>query len=411
MEFFNEYRKMLNTHGLHEKFMTDYIVNEAKERGYEFADKVESIQEGSKLIFAFRSKFVALVKVGKDLSEGANVIVSHMDSPRLDVITGNPFVEKEDGVFLKVIPYGGIIAQSWLDIPLALVGRVQTEKGIVKINTKGEYDFVITSLLPHLDGRKEMKELKYEKLLVRIGNNKKENILEVLKEKYGISDGDLELAELSFVPSANVKELGFDKELITGYGHDDKSCAYAELKAFFDAQESDRSQIALFASYEETGSGQITGCKSEIIDDIFLDILGDARKARMAIRKSRVISADVCAAFESNFASHFEDSAKAVAGKGTAIVPYLGRKAGNDSDFVFRNWIKKLAKENDIKYSIETTKVSEGGGGTVSSFFATKGCYVIDIGVPVLAMHSPQEVISKFDLHETYRLYKVFLES
>ena len=322
-----------------------------------------------------------------------------------------PLVEKEDGVFLKVIPYGGIIPQSWLDIPLILVGRIYTDEKAITINTKDEFEFTITSLLPHLDGRKEMEKFSINSLMVRIGNNKKENVLEFLKEKYGIHEDDFELADLSFVPASPVRELGFDKDLISGYGHDDSSCAFASLIALMESTNDTKTQIAIFASYEETGSNQATGCNSEFIDDIFLDLAdGDFVVARQGIRNSMIISADVCAAFESRYASHFEDSAKAVLGKGVAIVPYLGRKRGNDTDFHFRALVKQLALDNEIKYQIETTKATEGGGGTVSTFFTTKGSYVIDVGVPVLAMHSPQEVISKTDLHETYKLYKVFFE-
>ena len=411
MNFYEEYRTMLDEHGLHERFLVDYIEKLALDNGYVHFSPIKQCNHGDKFIFKFREKFITLVKVGKSVSEGANVIVSHLDSPRLDVIVGEPLVEKPDGVFLKVVPYGGLIYQSWLDRPLALVGKVDTENGVVDINTRGEFDFVITSLLPHLDGRKEMANLKPETLAVRVGNNKKENILELLKERYGLVEEDLQLADLSFVPSDKVREIGFDKDLIAGYGHDDKSCAFAELKAFFDAKDSDRTQIAIFASYEETGSAQNTGCQSEFINDIFLEITGDIRLAREGIRNSYVISADVCAGYESTYANHFEDSAKTIVGHGVGIVPYLGRKGGNDSEFLFRNWIKRLAKENDIKYSIETTKVSEGGGGTVSTFFATKGRHVIDVGVPVLAMHSPQEIISKIDLEETYKLYKAFYEN
>ena len=248
-------------------------------------------------------------------------------------------------------------------------------------------------------------------LVVRIGNSKKENVLELLKERYGIHEDDFELADLSFVPATQVRELGFDKDLITGYGHDDSCCTFTSLQALLDSDSNAKTQIAIFASYEETGSNQATGCNSEFIDDIFLDLAnGDFRVAREAIRNSMIISADVCAGFESTYASHFEDSAKAVVGHGVGIIPYLGRKRGNDTDFHFRALVKQLALDNDIKYQIETTKVTEGGGGTVSTFFTTKGSYVIDVGVPVLAMHSPQEVISKTDLFETYRLYKAFFE-
>lgn len=409
--FFENYKHMIDIHGLHERMMVNYIKKQAIEKGFvEYKDYC-NYKHGDKIFYVFRDKLIILMKLGLDF-KGANMIVSHLDSPRLDVIVGNPVLEKDDGTFLKVIPYGGIISQSWLDRPLVLVGRVEDKDGkVIDINTKIDgYHFVISSLLPHLDGRKEMKELKYENLLVRIGN-KKENILKILQDKYNLADNFLELADLSFVPSDDLREIGFDKDLITGYGHDDKCCAYAELQAFFDAELKDMSQVAIFASYEETGSRQSTGCQTDVIEDFFVDVMQSVRTAKAFMRNSFMISADVCAGYEHQYDKHFENSAKAIVGKGTAVVPYLGRKSGNDSSFEIRKFIKELLIKNEIDYSIETTKVSEGGGGTVSSFFAVKGCEIIDVGIPVLAMHSPQELISKHDLYETYRLYKVFYES
>ena len=410
MNFYEEYRNMMENYGLHELIMVKYIEEQA--RRHEFANYNVNVRyrRGHRIMFKFRDKFIALVKLGDHLERGANIVVSHIDSPRLDVMPGNPIVVKPDGVFLKVLPYGGIIYQSWLDIPLALIGRVYVDGSEKFINTTGKFEFTITSLLPHLDGRKEMSKLQPEKLLVRLGENK-ETVMNVLHEEYGIVEKDFELADFSFVPVSKVRELGLDKDLITGYGHDDSCCAYSALQGILNSRDSSTTQIAIFASYEETGSAQTTGCQSEFVDDIFLELLGDARLARQAIRNSNVISADVCAGYESNYASHFEDGASAIVGKGVGIVPFLGKKRGNDTEFQFRNYIKELALEYEIPYQVETTKVSEAGGGTVSTFFATKGCHVIDVGVPVLAMHSPQEVISKKDLKATYDLYKVFLEN
>ena len=411
-DFVKGYMNMLDIGGTHELFTLQYIENMAIKNGYVPFKENNLYRRGNKLIFRYRDKFLALVRLGIDITQGANIIVSHVDSPRLDVIVGKPIIENEDGVFFKVIPYGGIITQSWLDRPLALVGRVQTDDGITYINTKGDYDFTVTSLLPHLNGAKEMRELSQDKLLVRIGNNKKESVLKFLEETYSIKEEDLELADLSFVPSDNSKFIGFDKELIVGYGHDDKSCAYAEFMAMLDAKHhNERTTIAIFASYEETGSAQTTGCQSEFIDDMFLELTHDVIRARRAVRNSNVISADVCAGFESTYANHFEPCAKAIVGQGVGIIPYLGKKRGNDTEFDFRTNIKQLALDNNIKYQIETTKVTEGGGGTVSTFFAVRGCHVIDVGVPVLAMHSPQEVISKHDLYECYKLYRAFYEN
>lgn len=411
-DFVKGYMNMLDIGGTHELFTLQYMENMAIKNGYVPFKENNLYRRGNKLIFRYRDKFLALVRLGIDITQGANIIVSHVDSPRLDVIVGKSIIEKEDGVFFKVIPYGGIITQSWLDRPLALVGRVQTDDGITYINTKGDYDFTVTSLLPHLNGAKEMRELSQDKLLVRIGNNKKESVLKFLEETYSIKEEDLELADLSFVPSDDSKFIGFDKELIAGYGHDDKSCAYAELRAMLDAKHhNERTTIAIFASYEETGSAQTTGCQSECIDDMFLELTHDVIRARRAVRNSNVISADVCAGFESTYSNHFEPCAKAIVGQGVGIIPYLGKKRGNDTEFDFRTNIKQLALDNDVKYQIETTKVTEGGGGTVSTFFAVRGCHVIDVGVPVLAMHSPQEVISKHDLYECYKLYRAFYEN
>lgn len=410
MNFYEEYKNMMENYGLHELTMVKYIEEQA--RRHEFATYNVDVRyrRGHRIMFKFRDKFIALVKLGDHLERGANIVVSHIDSPRLDVMPGNPIVEKPDGVFLKVLPYGGIIYQSWLDIPLALIGRVYVNGSEKFINTTGKFEFTITSLLPHLDGRKEMSKLQPEKLLVRLGENK-ETVMNVLHEEYGIVEKDFELADFSFVPVSKVRELGLDKDLITGYGHDDSCCAYSALQGILNSRDSSITQIAIFASYEETGSAQTTGCQSEFVDDIFLELLGDARLARQAIRNSNVISADVCAGYESNYASHFEDGASAIVGKGVGIIPFLGKKRGNDTEFQFRNYIKELAIENEIPYQVETTKVSEAGGGTVSTFFATRGCHVIDVGTPVLAMHSPQEVISKKDLKATYDLYKAFLEN
>lgn len=411
-DFVKGYMNMLDIGGTHELFTLQYMENMAIKNGYVPFKENNLYRRGNKLIFRYRDKFLALVRLGIDITQGANIIVSHVDSPRLDVIVGKPIIENEDGVFFKVIPYGGIIAQSWLDRPLALVGRVQTDDGITYINTKGDYDFTVTSLLPHLNGAKEMRELSQDKLLVRIGNNKRESVLKFLEETYSIKEEDLELADLSFVPSDDSKFIGFDKELVAGYGHDDKSCAYAELRAMLDAKHhNERTTIAIFASYEETGSAQTTGCQSEFIDDMFLELTHDVIRARRAVRNSNVISADVCAGFESTYSNHFEPCAKAIVGQGVGIIPYLGKKRGNDTEFDFRTNIKQLAIDNNVKYQIETTKVTEGGGGTVSTFFAVRGCHVIDVGVPVLAMHSPQEVISKHDLYECYKLYRAFYEN
>ena len=405
---FQSYIDFLNNNK-HEYQVIDFIERRAIAEGFREFKEDKIYRQGEKIIFKF-DKLIALVVMGKEFSKGANVIVSHMDSPRLDVIPNNPFVEKDGEIFCKVVPYGGIISQSWLDIPLALVGKAYNKDGEeVLINTeKDNIHFTISSLLPHLGGRKEMKDLGYDKLLVRMGTNPKE----FLKIMYGLKEENLKFADLSFVPSGKVMQLGIDRDLISAYGHDDKVCVFTELMAILESNDTDRTKIALFTSYEETGSGQLSGAESQFIDDIFLELAnGEQLIMRRSMRNTKVISADVCAGFDSVYANHFEDKCKVKVGEGVGIVPFLGSKRGNDSTLEMRELIRKLCEDNNIKYQIETTKVGEGGGGTVSTFFTIKGMQVIDVGVPVLAMHSPQELIHRNDLFSVYKLYKVFYEN
>lgn len=410
--FIDEYKYLLEE-GLHETQVLKYIKDKAKDVGYKSYNHSKYFNVGDKVIFEFRDKLIALVEIGEDISKGANLIVSHIDSPRLDVIVGNPIVSNDDGTFIKTQPYGGIIPQLWLDRPFVMVGKIKVNDEIKFINTgeKGHL-FSITSLLPHLRGRKEMIDLSYDKLLVRMSNGTKEELFEMLEKEYGITKENFELADLSFVPYFKTLEMGLDKDLLMGYGHDDKSCAYAELEAMLTSKPNKRTKIALFTAYEETGSGQMSGAETQFIDDIFLTLAnGNMLLAREFIRNTKVISADVTGGFDSNYSSHFEDSAKAVCGNGVALVPFTGLKRGNDASIEMREYIKDLCINNDVKYQVDTTKVSESGGGTVAMFFGIRGMETMDAGVPILGMHSPQEVLSKRDLIETYKLYKVFYEN
>ena len=393
----------------HEYQVIDYIERNALSEGFrEFKDD-KIYRQGEKIIFKF-GKLITLVVMGRDIREGANVICSHMDSPRLDVIPNDPYVEKDGEVFWKVVPYGGIISQSWLDRPLALVGKAYDKEGReVLIDTeKDDIHFTISSLLPHLGGRKEMKDLTYDKLMVRMGTRPKD----FLEMMYGLEEDNLKFADLSFVPSGKAMEIGFGKDLISAYGHDDRSSTYVGMKAIFDSEDTDRTKIFIGVSYEETGSYQSSGAVSQFIDDIFLELAnGDQLTMRRSMRNSRVISGDVTHAYDSVYAKHFETNCMAKLGEGVAIVPYTGSKRGSDSTLEYREFIRKLCEDNNIKYQIDTVKSTENGGGTVAKFFSERAMDCIDIGVGLLSMHSPREIASRGDLISMYRLYKVFYEN
>lgn len=405
-KFIEDYKEFLDNNKFEDEAVKT-IKKMAEAKGFEMYSPIRSYyRPKEKIIYPIKNKGVALIVMGEESEdEGANLVVSHIDSPRLDVMPGECIYEDE-GVFMRTVPYGGIIYQLWLDRPLALTGTVYDEEGNkLFINTeKDGYTFTITSLLPHLNGRKEVKEMKPDILNVRVGNNEKDNILEFIMNKYKVPEENLAIAKLSFVPAGEMFELGYDKELLAGYGHDDRSCAYAELRAILSEKVPERTAIALFVSYEETGSNQSTGAISELIDDMFYDI----GKTRRGLRDTKVLSADVCAAYDSQYASHFVKESAAKAGKGIGLVPFTGLKRGSDVSAEFLYEIKTLCKDNSIDYQIDTTKASEGGGGTVAMYFATRGMEVLDAGIPVLAMHSPQEVIAKNDIEAAYKLYKAF---
>ena len=404
MNLIEEYKEFLDNNK-HEDIAVRTIKEIAVKNGFKEFNSDNNYAPGNKILYNIKNKGVALIELGEEgPDEGVKVVVSHIDSPRLDLMPGECIYEDE-GVFARVIPYGGIIPQLWLDRPLVLVGTVFDEYGNkLIINTEGEYTFTATSLLPHLNGHREVKELKYESLNVRIGNSNKDNILEIIKNKYNVPEENLAIAELSFVPAGKSMHIGYDKELIAGYGHDDRCCAFTELKAMLDVNDVKKTNIALFVSYEETGSNQSTGAKTELIDDMFYDI----GKTRRGIRNSEVLSADVCAAFDSQYSGHYVKSSAAKAGKGIGLVPFTGLKRGNDVSVDFLYKIKSLAKSNGVNYQVETTKPSEGGGGTVAMYFGTRGMDVLDAGIAVLAMHSPQEVIAIQDIYSAYNLYKAF---
>ena len=393
----------------HECQVVDFIERKAMTEGFREFKEDKMYRQGEKIIFKF-DKLIALVVMGKEFSKGANMVVSHMDSPKLSVIPNNPFVEKDGEVFCKVVPYGGIISQSWLDRPLALVGKAYNSEGEeIFINSeKDDIHFTISSLLPHLNGRKEMKDLTYDKLMVRMGTRPKD----FLEMMYGLEEDNLKFADLSFVPSGKAMEIGFGKDLISAYGHDDKSSTYVGMKTIFDSEDTDRTKIFIGVSYEETGSYQSSGAISQFIDDIFLELAnGDQLTMRRSMRRTRVISGDVTHAYDSVYAKHFETNCMAKLGEGVAIVPYTGSKRGSDSTLEFREFIRKLCEDNNIKYQIDTVKSTESGGGTVAKFFSERAMSVIDIGIPLLSMHSPQELAHRGDLFSMYNLYKVFYES
>ena len=416
-----------------EREACDYAVELAKKSGfteYKFGDKLKA---GDKKYFINRGKSVVVFRVGsKNLEEdGLRLIVSHIDAPRVD-IKQNPLYEDSGMCFLKTHYYGGIKKYQWTAIPLALHGAVILRDG-TKVSVKvgddaGDPVFYINDLLPHL-GADQMsktaaKVITGEQLNVLVGGlpypdkeageKIKLSVLSILKEKYGMTEEDFLSAELSAVPAFNARDVGFDRALIGAYGHDDRVCAYPALTAVLD-NESEHTVLAMLVDKEEIGSEGATGMQSKVYEDLMEEISlafkANFRKVRAA---SKCLSSDVTAAYDPNFAEVYEKMNAAILSCGTCMNKFTGargKSGSNDASAEYVGEIRRAFIEHGVIWQTsELGKVDVGGGGTVAMFVSKLNIDTVDLGVPVVSMHAPYELISKGDLYSTYTAFLAFMK-
>lgn len=397
-----------------------------KERGFKNID--EGI-DSDRLYKIIKNKSILIIKKGKyDIKEGFNLITAHVDSPRID-LKQNPLYEDTNLAFFETHYYGGIKKYQWVSIPLSLKGVVIDKNGKT-INIDSEKDgiiFSITDLLPHLARKQYEKKLsdaiEGENLNLLIGSKPdkdskeekvKNYILKLLNKKYGITEEDFVSSELSLVPYGEAKEIGFDKSLILGYGHDDRSCALTAFYAILNSDISEKWSLVYLIDKEEIGSEGNTSAQSIIFDEVLLNFVNDYKDLISVYTKSSVLSGDVNAGFDPNYKEVFEPKNAAYINNGVVMTKFTGRGGkyeSNDASAEFVGKVRNLFNENKVIWqTAELGKVDEGGGGTVALFFARKGMDVVDMGPAVLSMHAPFEIISKGDLYATYHAYKVFLE-
>ena len=239
-------------------------------------------------------------------------------------------------------------------------------------------------------------------------NRVKLAVMKLLNEKYGIIEADFLSSELYAVPADEVVDLGLDRSLVGGFGHDDRVCAYAELMAILDTDAPERTAVCLFADKEEVGSVGVTGMHSEnfeyFIEGLCAALGGNIRRC---FHNSFCLSADVCNAFDPNFAETADRRNNARLNHGAAIIKFTGsrgKSGSNDASAEVVGRVRKLLDGAGVAWQMgELGKVDQGGGGTVAKFTAQRDIDTIDAGVPVLNMHAPFEVISKADLYMTYR--------
>ena len=409
----------------------------AESNGFKNINEYNTLKPGDKIYYINREKSMYLAIIGEEsIEKGVNIIGAHADSPRLD-LKPNPLYEDSEFAYFKTHYYGGIKKYQWTTIPLSIHGVIVKANG-EKININiGEDEndpiFTITDLLPHLAQEQMEKKLKEgisgEDLNLLIGSipygvdgseQVKLNILNILNEKYGITEVDFLSSELEIVPAMKCRSMGFDNSMVAGYGQDDKVCVYAELTALVDMKKVPKTTaVCIISDKEEIGSMGNTGMESHVFDTFMSEILNKlgVNKPNLLDKvfcNSRMLSADVDAGVDPIYAHVSEKNNASYLGRGIGLNKYTGargKSGASDANAEFVAEIRNIFETNDIRYQIgELGKVDIGGGGTIAYILANKGIDVIDCGVPVLSMHSPYEVISKLDLYESYRGYKAFWE-
>ena len=427
-----------------ERECTEEIIKRAKAKGFRDLDECiknkTTLFPGDKLYVNNRNKSVALFVLGtENIENGMNILGAHIDSPRLD-LKANPLYEDTELAYFDTHYYGGIKKYQWVTLPLALHGVIVKKDGtrIKVVVGENENDPVvgISDLLPHL-GQEQMKKeaskvVEGEKLDVLIGSKPieigeeekekdgvKKNILNILRDIYGIEEDDFLSAEIEVVPAGRARDFGLDRSMVMAYGQDDKVCAYASLEAFLTVEEPKKTISCILVDKEEIGSVGATGMESHFYENAISEIcelLGEKshNAFRRVLNNSKMLSSDVNAAFDPLYSDVFEKRNATKFGYGVGFCKYTGsrgKSGSNDADAEYIAEIRRIMDNNNIRFQIsELGKVDIGGGGTIAYILANYNVKVIDCGVGVLSMHAPWEITSKSDIYEAYKCYIAFLK-
>lgn len=434
-EISEDYKKFIDLSKT-ERLSIKEIIRRAEEAGFKDIKGFDKINPGDKLYYVNKEKSAVLVVAGEDnIDKGMNIVGSHVDSPRID-LKQNPLYEEHGISLLKTHYYGGIRKYQWVAIPLALYGTVVKSNGEIFDIAIGDDEndpvFYITDLLPHLakeqNDKKLSEAIEGEGLNVIIGslpakgneNDKKFklNVLKILNEKYGMVEEDFLTAELEIVPAGKSRDVGIDRGMIMAYGHDDRVCAYTSLRAILELKCPKKTAVALFVDKEEVGSNGNTGMHSAFFNNTVAEIIRiqnndyNELMLKRALENSSMLSSDVAAGVDPTYPSVSEIQNSAIMGQGVALVKYTGsrgKSGANDANAEYIGKLRKLFNENDVVWQTsELGKVDQGGGGTIAYILANQNMDVVDLGVPVLSMHAPYELVSKTDVYMTYKAYNAF---
>ena len=429
-KYCEDYKKFID-HSKTEREAVKTAVKLAEKAGFVPFEQDKKYKAGDRIYYVNRHKALALaVIVKKGVKDGVRLAIAHIDSPRID-LKPNPMYEASGLAMFKTHYYGGLKKYQWTALPLSLHGVViKTDGTKIEINL-GEKDdepcFCITDLLPHLAKEQAQKPMAKvftgEELNILAGSRPydnsgesdlvKLNIMGILNKKYGITEEDFLSAELSFVPALKTRDVGFDESMIGGYGHDDRVCAYPALTAILETEMPENTVITMLADKEETGSDGNTGMQSDFLRYFIYDLAkAEGEEGYRVLSKSKCLSADVNAAFDPTYASVYETQNCSYLNKGVVISKYMGHGGKydtSDASAEYMGEIRSMLEKNNVSWQTgELGKVDMGGGGTIAKYVANMNVDVIDLGVPVLSMHAPFEIVSKTDVYMAYRAFYCF---
>lgn len=429
-KYCEDYKKFID-HSKTEREAVKTAVKLAEKAGFVPFEQDKKYKAGDRIYYVNRHKALALAVIGKKgVKDGVRLAIAHIDSPRID-LKPNPMYEASGLAMFKTHYYGGLKKYQWTALPLSLHGVViKTDGTKVEINL-GEKDdepcFCITDLLPHLAKEQAQKPMAKvftgEELNILAGSRPydnsgesdlvKLNIMSILNKKYGITEEDFLSAELSFVPALKTRDVGFDESMIGGYGHDDRVCAYPALTAILETKMPENTVITMLADKEETGSDGNTGMQSDFLRYFIYDLAkAEGEEGYRVLSKSKCLSADVNAAFDPTYASVYETQNCSYLNKGVVISKYMGHGGKydtSDASAEYMGEIRSMLEKNNVSWQTgELGKVDMGGGGTIAKYVANMNVDVIDLGVPVLSMHAPFEIVSKTDVYMAYRAFYCF---
>jgi len=440
-EFAEKYKEYI-TESKTEREIIDNTVKLLEKNGFVSIHECDGLDQGDKIYILNKNKAIAVAVIGnKEVTEGCHILASHIDSPRLD-LKARPIYEDNDAslALFNTHYYGGIKKYQWVSTPLAIHGKVVKEDGeIIDISIgedKEDPVFAVSDLLPHLSKKKQserkMKDvIKGEELNVILGGKPiddddidkkvKINILKILNDNYGIKEEDFTSAEIEIVPSGPARDVGLDRSMVGGYGHDDRVCAFTSLMACIDLEPQSKTSLVFLFDKEEIGSEGNTSANSRFTESVFQQILAKSKgdysmeDYRLTLENSNAMSGDVNPGVNPSFKGVHDLRNAGRMGKGIVLTKYTGsggKFMANDAHAEYVAYIRRILNENDICWqTAQLGKVDEGGGGTVAKFLANLNMDIIDAGPPLLGMHSPFEIVSKVDIYHTYKAYRAFLEA